>query len=123
LVVFSSSDVTVTKGAAYGGLAGYLEFGSRISDCWSRVIVTGGIDDGGLTSFPNNNPGTAGRCYTIVDETELWVYPTSDSRGTALEDEKPEQWFYEVTYGWDFDKFWVMGGDGYPRLRGVDVGY
>jgi hypothetical protein len=65
----------------------------------------------------------AERCYTIVDETELWVYSALGSSSIAFEDEKAAQWFYEVTCGWDFDKVWVMGGDGYPRLRGIDVGY
>jgi hypothetical protein len=51
-----------------------------------------------------------------------WVYdPVRD--GTILEDDPPEQGLYEVTLGWDFDKVWIMGNNGYPKLRGVDVGY
>jgi hypothetical protein len=50
-----------------------------------------------------------------------WVYaPTPKRDGTTLEDDPPEQWLYEVTLGWDFDEVWVMGMDGYPKLRGVD---
>jgi hypothetical protein len=132
LVAFSSSDVTVTKGVGggAGGIAGLLNAEARISDCWSRVIVTGGIATGGVAGFPGSSFGTLGRCYTLVDQTELWVYPASEitgslaaGAGTHLEDEKPAQWFYEVTYGWDFEEVWTMGEDGYPRLRGVDEGY
>jgi hypothetical protein len=50
-----------------------------------------------------------------------WLHtPTVARDGTLLEDDPPEQWLYEVTLGWDFDEVWVMGGDGYPKLRGVD---
>jgi hypothetical protein len=50
-----------------------------------------------------------------------WAHvPTIPRDGTTLEDDPPEQWLYEVVLGWDFAEVWIMGSDGYPRLRGVD---
>jgi hypothetical protein len=57
--------------------------------------------------------------FPVAGPISGWVYD-SVRDGTILEDDPPEQWLYEVTLGWDFDEVWVMGGDGYPRLRGVD---
>jgi hypothetical protein len=48
-----------------------------------------------------------------------WAYDAQKD-GAILDEEPPGQWLYEVTLGWDFDEVWIMGGDGYPRLRGVD---
>jgi hypothetical protein len=55
----------------------------------------------------------------VTGPTSGWMY-NAVKDGTILEDDPPEQWLYETTLGWDFDEVWTMGGDGYPRLRGVD---
>jgi hypothetical protein len=107
LVAFSSSDVTITGTTNRGGIVGRLPSAVRISDCWSRVS---GVSGSGISNTV--------RCYAIVDQTELWI--AVGSGVISMEGEKPAQWFYEVTHGWDFDKVWIMGEDGYPRLRGVD---
>jgi hypothetical protein len=54
-----------------------------------------------------------------VTGPESWAYDAVLD-GTLLEDDPPEPWLYEVTLGWDFDEVWIMGEDGYPRLREVD---
>jgi hypothetical protein len=109
-----------------GGICGKtVGTGATVTLC---VALNDGIISPGSVSkakriFGNlSAPATVAMNYAPaipVTGTGTWTYDAKRD-GTLLEDDPPEQWLYEVTLGWDFDKVWIMGSDGYPLLRGVD---
>jgi hypothetical protein len=70
------------------------------------------IGTGVINAAQENNHARSGMSVTVSGAAP----PYANRVDGADCPEKPEQPFYQ-NLGWDFDKVWKMGGDGYPALR------
>jgi rhodanese-related sulfurtransferase len=125
-IITSYSSGAVNGGSAVGGLVGrngssafFIDSSGTILNCYSTGMVSGNIDTGGLVGV--NNAGDVSGSFW---DTQTSIYNTSEGGiGLTTVEMQISSTFLEA--GWDFvdetmngteDIWWILEGQGYPRL-------